>query len=905
MVETNENEDEQNEPELMSSEEVEQLDESDVATPNDFGGDVPDELDDLEAEWSDVELPDDGDGDDAAEDTGDGDDDGEFVEEEFQAVIDANDHIRSVDDDGVLYDENGDAVTVSAVIGFDSGDPNLHARNVYEVREYVNALYTVGVERMSDFAGIDEDDLDEILDSAITITGRSEDTVLGDLLKATDFFDDADGDADAPDGIEDVRSILRGKLTADDDDIPVVELDDEVLSSVSVSGLNEVGVTSCRDIVDYPVAELALDLIEFDDDWIDRLPVDVAEDLCTVASELPDVDVDLEGVETAGLRWKQVEMLNGLIGEDGKTGKKDLRVEVIRALEAETDWLSIKERCEEGNHTHLSYWDHEEEKWKNDSWDFIGDRINEHATKEFSDSFTASVKSQLGIRHRVEKDEVNGGMLDETVIPVANGYIKVDDIEYDPETMTIDPDSVELHEIEKEHRFLNRIETEWDPDGADLDGFDTWNESLVPDREDDLRVMMEWVGHALHPDYPADGWLVLIGDGQSGKSQFLDTITAMIGDDNCSALSLHQLQNQRFSTELLANAIVNVHTELNGDTLKNINTLKALTAGETVKMEKKGVQPFFERNNTSMLFASDDPPALDVADNDALKRRLYPVEFPCSFKWDPDANNPYHLRKLPKLAMDDLLRSEARLKAALIRGIEGLARLINEGRFTSNLSKEERYRRYQAYADPIKHFGFRALEPAGEDSMISNHVMSVLYERFAELNDHPPKSIESITGVIKDTDLPVTKGQSRSWSDGSSQETVFRGVKPSKYAIRKLIDPEEDDWYYRLDDSALHEDDERGATGEDSSPTGITEQTVEADGVETLRGAVRKIVTDPDVQDKHGYVEEDVIRAELEERFGKNPRDEVLKNAVENLMDRGDIFIPAGKFETGDRYKAI
>jgi phage/plasmid-associated DNA primase len=525
------------------------------------------------------------------------------------------------------------------------------------------------------------------------------------------------------------------------------------------------------------------------------------------------------------------------------TTRRDGRADAITALERETSFMSVRGRCDE-SHTDLWRWT-DDNGWSDDAFLHVEERLKAELGEESDKRLVRQVVHSLGARNRVTEDCLNAGDVDATLVPVANGVIRVDDIEYDAETMTIDTDTVTLGEMDPEHRFTYRVQARWDPESADLEGYDAWLDELTMDRDDDIRVLNEFVGHSLHQRYPADGFAVILGQGGSGKSQYLETIKKMMGEDNTSPVSIADVEEGRFAAVHVVDSRLNINTELDGVDIDSIAKLKTLSAGEELLVEKKGVDAYFCRNDATLMYASDDPPAFQASQNDALGRRLYPVEFPMQYVDSPDPANPYELQSLGKLGVQETLQADERLQAALVRGVEGLVRLLEEDGFTSDSTRSERIDRYNSYADPIKDFRRICIEDAGSESQIESGLLAAVYDAFAADKDHDGKSMQQITGVLDGLQgISFSKGRTRSWSDEQKTHTVYTGLRFSAAAIRHYVPDEEME---HLDLSALHDDesddtrdsalgetvdgdDDSGAEAGQSDDGQETQDTVVADG---------------------------------------------------------------------------
>jgi hypothetical protein len=530
--------------------------------------------------------------------------------------------------------------------------------------------------------------------------------------------------------------------------------------------------------------------------------------------------------------------------------KPDARDALVDLLQDMTEWMSIRERSDAGSSYDLHVWT-DEHGWQDNGAAVVAELTARHVGSRVSDTEVNHIVSQLARLNPVDQCETNARHLDRTLIPVANGVIDVDDIDYDQETMTIDVDSVELLDKDPEHRFLFQIDTLWNPEGADVEGLDEWLETITKSDEA-RRIIWEFAGHSVHPRYPVDGFSVFLGKGGSGKSQTLEVIKAMLGSDNVATQKLQKIQENRFVGAHVVDKRANINTELSGTKISSLDKLKVYSAGEEDSVEKKG-EPFYEENNdATMLFASDDPPALPQ-DNDAIGRRLYPVEFPCQYVDDPDPSNPYELQHRSKNEVQAELQAEERLQGALVRAVEGLKRLLEEDNFTSSKSNDERIEQYESFADPVRDAARLCLE-ADEDSAIESGDLELTFGSFFADRDHDGKSMSKIKGVLDDMpSLPIAKTRTRTFTEDSSKHIVYRGIKFTEEAKNAWVP---DDAHWEAYGGRPGADDEDG-DGHNRRPVTVLEAN---DG--QIEETLRVTVVEQHEETAYGWDDQGVLRGE-------------------------------------------
>jgi putative DNA primase/helicase len=121
--------------------------------------------------------------------------------------------------------------------------------------------------------------------------------------------------------------------------------------------------------------------------------------------------------------------------------------------------------------------------------------------------------------------------------------------------------------------------------------------------------------------------LLLVGDGSNGKSTLINLIKAFTGHENVSAVSLQELENNRFSKADLYNKLVNLYADLLDGALKTVGTFKMLTGSDPIKGERKFQNSFLFKNFAKLIFLANKVPKV-FEDRDAFFRRWTILTFP-------------------------------------------------------------------------------------------------------------------------------------------------------------------------------------------------------------------------------------------------------------------------------------
>ena len=205
--------------------------------------------------------------------------------------------------------------------------------------------------------------------------------------------------------------------------------------------------------------------------------------------------------------------------------------------------------------------------------------------------------------------------------------------------------------------------------------FDRFIEQLFEGAEDAMErewLVQEQIAASLFGVAPSfNRALILYGPGGCGKSTLLNIISAAFPEGSVSAI---QPQNWSEGPSLaqLANARVNIVSEMSVGDLRDINAVKAVISGDTVQAEPKYKNPFSFRPDAGHIFTANENRLPSVSDADPpFWDRWHIVPFENKFR-DTDAED----RTISKSIIDE------ELPGVLAWIIEGAKRLFEQGKYT-------------------------------------------------------------------------------------------------------------------------------------------------------------------------------------------------------------------------------
>lgn len=250
----------------------------------------------------------------------------------------------------------------------------------------------------------------------------------------------------------------------------------------------------------------------------------------------------------------------------------------------------------------------------------------------------------------------------------------------------------QLLDFSPEIVITNKIPWDYDSDAYSELADKTLNKLACGDEK--IRALLEeCVGYCFYRRNELSKAFVLTGDKANGKSTFLDMVRNVLGDENCSALDLGEL-DERFSVATLAGRLANVGDDISDEFLqgKSVAMFKKIVSGNEIKAEiKNDPNIFFIRPYVKLLFSANDIPRMKDKTG-AVLRRLVIVPFNAKFSKSDEDYDPYIIYKLREPEVMQYLCKLA---------IDGLKRVIENKEFTISEKVTKAVEDYEIQNNPI------------------------------------------------------------------------------------------------------------------------------------------------------------------------------------------------------------
>ena len=248
------------------------------------------------------------------------------------------------------------------------------------------------------------------------------------------------------------------------------------------------------------------------------------------------------------------------------------------------------------------------------------------------------------------------------VINVLNGLLDIN-------TRTLSPHSADfLSPVQLPVRFDS---------AARCPAWDNFISEVFPaDSESIAWEILAWLAT---PDTSIQKAVLLTGVGANGKSTYLRAVLSFVGRQNVAAISLHRLENDRFSVARLVGRLANICPDLPSEDLSSTSIFKSITGGDAILAERKFEESFEFVPFARLIFSANHPPKSQDASS-AFFRRWVVVPFERTFH----AGDPGTIRRDQ---LDAMLADATELSGVLNKSLEALKSIRANGLSESESTK--------------------------------------------------------------------------------------------------------------------------------------------------------------------------------------------------------------------------
>jgi len=168
-------------------------------------------------------------------------------------------------------------------------------------------------------------------------------------------------------------------------------------------------------------------------------------------------------------------------------------------------------------------------------------------------------------------------------------------------------------------RFLRFLDELWSDDPAVID------------------LVQEIFGYCLLPDNSQQKLFLFYGESRGGKGTLINALQDIVGDDNVTSMSMHDLGTTFGMQETIGKLLVIVPDARLGraDTARPVETLLSISGNDKIRIARKNIAAWVGRPVLKFIIVTNVLPQLKD-ESGAIARRFIPVWFTRSFAGAPD-----------------------------------------------------------------------------------------------------------------------------------------------------------------------------------------------------------------------------------------------------------------------------
>ena len=251
------------------------------------------------------------------------------------------------------------------------------------------------------------------------------------------------------------------------------------------------------------------------------------------------------------------------------------------------------------------------------------------------------------------------------------------------------------------YRLTTCLHTEYDPD-AECPVFTGYMKDLCKDMDgavdwEKYNVIQEYVGLIISNlevlTLTKKGLVLYSPEGNTGKSQLIKVVTALIGDDKQCNINLSEMNrdHNKFSMKAIVGKRMIQIPDMSAITILNSTVFKQLLGGDRVTIEGKGQDVFDYQFKGGLIMACNGLPRFVDDKGDHIAERM--VIVPCEHHILEEDRDPYIL---------DRMKNE--LPGILNWALEGLQRYLDNETLTIPEATQEAQKEYKSKSDTVYRF---------------------------------------------------------------------------------------------------------------------------------------------------------------------------------------------------------
>ena len=352
---------------------------------------------------------------------------------------------------------------------------------------------------------------------------------------------------------------------------------------------------------------------------------------------------------------------------------------------------------------------------------------------------------------------------DDDIINVKNGLYTISSGEFLPHS----PD----------YKVITQNEVVFDPDATCplIDKF--FEESAEPDR---LPTLYEIAGYSLTPTKNEKVGFILIGQPDTGKTQFNQVVSRLVGINMTATVSPSELMRDGHSGNDLFGKSLNVIDDLGIAPLNETAIIKALIGSGFIRVNPKNQSAFsFKPEILNIWCCNALPKTNDISFGDKFDLLYF--------------NNRYGGHDEPDRHLIEKLTTEKEMSGLFNKAIEAYKNVVERGHFTGAKSSKEKSLAYETESRAIARFCQSHCKLVDESIVLKDGFQKA-YVKFCHSIDKMPESNQSVKKYLADN-FAVFEKKDRLDGSYDNPRWCYLGIKiVNENSIVPVVPNDEKSW---------------------------------------------------------------------------------------------------------------
>lgn len=322
-------------------------------------------------------------------------------------------------------------------------------------------------------------------------------------------------------------------------------------------------------------------------------------------------------------------------------------------------------------------------------------------------------------------------------------------------------------------RYFNKIPIKYDPE-KDCPNIKQHFKTILKNSDTETLVIQELFGYLLLKNAKFEKSFMFSGNGRNGKSKSLEIMKRFLGAENCSNITLQQLEKDQFILGEFHNKLANLGGDLSNTPLKETGNFKSLIGRDLITAPRKFLTPINFVNYSKMIFCANEIPK--TYDNSiAFFNRWIIIDFPYTFlqqkEYDLLKEKDKTNVKLADPNIIDKISSNKELSGLLNWGLEGLKRLEKQDGFSYSATTDDVKNKWIRKSDSFAAFLMDMVKEDYEGFVLKED-MSKYYSHYCRKH----KIIMSGDKHIKKLLIENLGAWEDRESSGELRRTIWKGI---------------------------------------------------------------------------------------------------------------------------------